>query len=201
MEAEYFVQIGNREAEDDGKTLLHAGDFTPICSDCERGHLQWAEAGYVPWHRICDVCGSHWDLHPIGWGPARAGDRPVEVQMKPYTRTELIRYADECGHDDPARATDNELREYLGDFLTPLPAVDHATVDSDTLVRWVDGRGAILLDRAERISEECPYTWGDLVDLITPEMWDRAEADKARTAGSATVCGAWAQRARFYGGR
>jgi hypothetical protein len=36
----------------------------PTCPDCGRGTLMWAEAGYVPWHRICSVCGSHWDLHP-----------------------------------------------------------------------------------------------------------------------------------------
>jgi hypothetical protein len=29
------------------------------------GILRWAEAGYVPWHRICDRCGSHWDMYPI----------------------------------------------------------------------------------------------------------------------------------------
>lgn len=34
------------------------------CADCHRGVLRWAEAGYVPWHRICGACGSHWDLHP-----------------------------------------------------------------------------------------------------------------------------------------
>lgn len=38
----------------------------PKCVDCGEGTLQWAEGGFVPWHRICDVCGSHWDLHP-GW--------------------------------------------------------------------------------------------------------------------------------------
>lgn len=36
----------------------------PLCVDCGVGHLQWAEGGYVSWHRICDTCGSHWDLHP-----------------------------------------------------------------------------------------------------------------------------------------
>ena len=29
------------------------------------GVLRWAEAGYPPWHRICDRCGAHWDLHPV----------------------------------------------------------------------------------------------------------------------------------------
>jgi len=58
------------EADDDGKILV-SGGIQPVCPDCGHGHLQWAEAGYVPYHRICDVCGSHWDLHPmkyIQWG-------------------------------------------------------------------------------------------------------------------------------------
>lgn len=29
------------------------------------GIMRWAEAGYVAWHRICDACGSRWDLHPL----------------------------------------------------------------------------------------------------------------------------------------
>lgn len=65
-----IYRIPYDEADDDGRIIVAGGNF-PICPDCGRGHLQWAEAGYVPWHRICDVCGSHWDLHPvtyIKWG-------------------------------------------------------------------------------------------------------------------------------------
>ncbi len=36
----------------------------PVCVDRGVGRLMWAEGGYVPWHRICTHCGSHWDLHP-----------------------------------------------------------------------------------------------------------------------------------------
>jgi hypothetical protein len=42
----------------------------PVCGDCSKGTLCWAEAGYVPWHRICDHCGSHWDLHLLPDGKA-----------------------------------------------------------------------------------------------------------------------------------
>jgi hypothetical protein len=52
------------ELEDDGAIIVSGGQ-SPQCPDCELGHLCWAEAGYVPWHRICGVCGSHWDLHPV----------------------------------------------------------------------------------------------------------------------------------------
>ena len=55
--------------------ILHTGDWSPACSACGRGTLQWAEAGYVPWHRICDDCGAHWDLHPLGLGIALLGDQ------------------------------------------------------------------------------------------------------------------------------
>jgi hypothetical protein len=63
-----------RSGADDGAVILWAGDMHPQCADCRRGHLRWAEGGYVPWHRICDVCGSHWDLHPITWGVTRLDD-------------------------------------------------------------------------------------------------------------------------------
>ncbi len=54
-----------REAPDDGAILVHVGAALPTCLDCGVGKLQWAEAGYVPWHRICDGCGSHWSQHPF----------------------------------------------------------------------------------------------------------------------------------------
>lgn len=40
----------------------------PICTDCGVGTLQWAEAGFTPYHRICDHCGSHWEMFPDGPG-------------------------------------------------------------------------------------------------------------------------------------
>ena len=30
------------------------------CPGCGRGHVRWAEAGYVPGYRICDRCGGHY---------------------------------------------------------------------------------------------------------------------------------------------
>ena len=39
---------------------------SPTCPDCRRGQLLWAEAGYVPRHRICDCCGSHFSL-TLSW--------------------------------------------------------------------------------------------------------------------------------------
>lgn len=73
MARNYVVFMGRtarrfKPCRDDGTLILWAGDLQPLCS-CGKGHMIWAEAGYVPWHRICDACGSHWDLHPVVWGP------------------------------------------------------------------------------------------------------------------------------------
>lgn len=54
-----------RYQRDDGRMLVHAGPSEPTCPDCQRGTLRWAEAGYVPWHRVCTCCGSHWELRPV----------------------------------------------------------------------------------------------------------------------------------------
>lgn len=60
-----IYSLPNREAPDDGAIVLGVSPL--ICSDCGRGRLIWAEAGYVPWHRICECCGSHWDEHPVDY--------------------------------------------------------------------------------------------------------------------------------------
>jgi len=61
--------------EDDTESLARLGQViphdpceraTPRCVDCGAGRLTWAEGGYVPGHRICGHCGSHWDLDPVG---------------------------------------------------------------------------------------------------------------------------------------
>ena len=62
-----LLDLPSRPARDDRRIILHVGDLAPTCSDCGAGTLCWAEAGYVPWHRICDCCGSHWDLYPVNY--------------------------------------------------------------------------------------------------------------------------------------
>lgn len=65
------------------------------CPRCTTGIVRWAEAGYVPGYRVCDVCGQAWfaagtrqrpalappvEFQPGCWGPARAGVRvPVHL--------------------------------------------------------------------------------------------------------------------------
>ncbi len=129
--------IPHREAEDDGRTLLHVGESTPVCADCDRGHLQWAEAGYGPWHRICDQCGSHWDLHPIVWGPGRAGTNLVETPVPPASRKCLMALAEEIGYpEDLQSASDAALRTYLQDYLENSPAtMQQRASDPNMLVR------------------------------------------------------------------
>lgn len=75
-----LLYLPTRCVDDDGLHLEHVGNISPTCPDCKRGTLQWAEAGYVPWHRICDHCGSHWDLHPVDFFLRReAADEPEDV--------------------------------------------------------------------------------------------------------------------------
>lgn len=50
---------------DDGKCVECGTEPWPEhvkCPDCEQAEVLWAEAGYVPGHRICPGCGSHWEL-------------------------------------------------------------------------------------------------------------------------------------------
>jgi len=98
-QAKDLYRIPYREARDDGRTLLCVGERMPICPDCGRGELHWAEAGYVAWHRICSCCGSHWDLHPIAWGPQIAlRDRPAAANAQRMIRAgDLVRWADGVG--------------------------------------------------------------------------------------------------------
>lgn len=106
--AESIYGLPYEEADDDGRIIV-AGGNCPVCPDCGSGHLQWAEAGYVPWHRICDVCGSHWSLHPvryIRWGADA-----------PWTGTDdtgLIRDVDQMDPDPrlPEGVTHRMLLEY-----------------------------------------------------------------------------------------
>lgn len=81
-----LYRIASRERPDDGATILHVGASAPTCSDCGHGRILWAEGGYVSWHRICDVCGSHWDEHSLGMGIALVEVPAVEPRNLPPSR-------------------------------------------------------------------------------------------------------------------
>lgn len=186
--AQDLYSIYHREARDDGKTILWIGDMLPVCADCGTGHLQWAEGGYVPWHRICDVCGSHWDLHPVTWGPARPRE-PIPAQA---ARSEIL-LCDECS--PPSKAACVECREHGKHILSPARSATPAI----EVVRWVDGRGEVPIDPSEPITAECPYTWGDVLVAVRPEHWTAAEQpDAVMQVGMVVVSFCWARRARFY---
>ncbi len=72
-----------REAEDDGRTLLHMGSLLPRCADCELGTLRSVTFGpdYTRAHRICDHCGSHWELHPLVYFMRRENERRIEIDL------------------------------------------------------------------------------------------------------------------------
>jgi hypothetical protein len=192
-----LYSIATRERADDGTILVHAGaSDCPPCPDCGRGRLQWAEAGYVSWHRICDTCGSHWDLHPITWGPARPS-RPIESPRAQHDDGCDVYWEDD--EYPSGRPCSCGAHDELGPAL-----VAHAELvaRSRGLVRWVDGRGEVALDCAARVGRdgEGP-TWGEFVDRLTPEMWAAAEAEQSRMADIVVVPCCWARRARFYEGR
>lgn len=61
-----LLAIDYETCDDDGRVVLAPEDSKPwpdlVCGDCKRGPVAHAEAGYVPGHRICPWCGSHWSL-------------------------------------------------------------------------------------------------------------------------------------------
>lgn len=62
-----LLKLPYRETEDDGKEVrLDVCEPWPTvdCPDCGKAPLVWAEACFVPGHRICPCCGSHWSLDP-----------------------------------------------------------------------------------------------------------------------------------------
>jgi len=91
------------ERDDDGAVIVHAGDWFPTCSDCRVGTLQWAEAGYVPWHRICDQCGSRWDLHPLIYFIDHDGAIRTENKLPPDIERKLL----EAGMFSPERIAES----------------------------------------------------------------------------------------------
>lgn len=60
-----LLSLPYRDADDDGKQVecgLRPWPTNVVCPDCQKAAVVWAEACYVPGHRICPQCGSHWRL-------------------------------------------------------------------------------------------------------------------------------------------
>jgi hypothetical protein len=221
---DYVVRVGRRRAKtpardlysmpyyacsDDGARVVYVGEGEPTCPDCSMGRLTWAEAGFVAWHRICDVCGSHFTLYPVPWGPARPNHplpgrpatcavvaKPPSASASTVARIPHVVDAD-CGTETrPAVAT----RSTSDEVALDAPAAEHAALvaKSRLLVHWVDGRGEVPLDPYERAGGEGSPTWGEFVALVKDEHWVRAEAEKESRAGMVVVPCSWARRARFY---
>jgi hypothetical protein len=115
---EQLIALPYREQADDG---VIAGPWV-LGLDCRwnwdegscpcGGVLRWAELGYRPWHRICDRCGSHWDLHVMNvaiWPiPPRApyllvprhAPRPGEWWCDVPSVERTIARCDRCGEVD-----------------------------------------------------------------------------------------------------
>ena len=70
-----------RESDDDGRIVLHIGDFLPRCPDCEDGTLQRAPASHSWQQRICDRCGSHWHMYSLEYLLRRQAAERIEIDL------------------------------------------------------------------------------------------------------------------------
>jgi hypothetical protein len=185
-----LISLPNKEGSDDGEVILSVTleewGGEPICADCKVGHLRWAEGGYVAFHRICDVCGSHWDLHPIAWGPIRATPEILrQIADRNAQKCETCQeWCDTC--------------EYEGRKRCPAHR-NHSHAVQAEYVLHQNHVGFAPLNLGDQIGES-GKTWGDFLSLVTPELWRKAEEpERVKTmANMAVVGGAWARRARFY---
>ena len=61
-----FYGLPYKIKNDDGLILYCGQQAWPnvLCPDCKQHNVMWAEAGYVPGHRICPMCGSHFSMCP-----------------------------------------------------------------------------------------------------------------------------------------
>lgn len=62
-----LMGLPKKIASDDGKIVITDKKSCPMdvaCGDCGTT-VRWAEANFVPMHRICPKCGSHWELSTI----------------------------------------------------------------------------------------------------------------------------------------
>jgi hypothetical protein len=215
--------IASRRTSDDGARVVHAGDHTPTCTDCGAGELVWAEAGYVPWHRICGLCGSHWDLHPL--------PRVSVVDLACEPRCGFPESRAFCRHADAETCARLVLGEDIGvparcACLCHVPPSMRPVADVSLRV-WIDGLGAVPIGRgwpleashddllvlARAARGEVPAsvaalarahypaspTWGDLVDLVTDEVIEEArDPEVVRCYGKPAIEACWARRARFH---
>lgn len=59
-----LVDSPTKYVEDDGLLVKLGKEPWPEaeCPDCHKCNVLWAEACYVPGHRICPCCGSHFSI-------------------------------------------------------------------------------------------------------------------------------------------
>lgn len=190
-----LLGLPTEDAEDDGKVVYWGpGNHAWNEGVCEcGGTLRWAEAGYVPWHRICDRCGSHWDMHPVTVYLRRevsADDAPAitsildarlpqpgdkewvamdEQQRRLADR--LLKRRNVCPEDELA-----EVDQSL------IAILSHYRQDRDDPMRRLETREHDAPEAQRVISLIRP-------EHITPEAIEHG-----------AVYGGWARRARFYSG-
>lgn len=146
------------------------------------GTLCWAEAGYAPWHRVCDRCGSHWEMRPVTLFTSRG--RPAGERIAGYRLPDgaVVRGIDEVW-----------LRGYGEDDVTlvieRVPAVPPAVLP---LASRQPGDYNDLRDGHQLVNEDDLPMVRAVWELVQPEHL----TDEVLRHGA--VYGGWARRARFY---
>jgi hypothetical protein len=191
-----LLALPSREQPDDGLVLgpwvttAESGwDWNEGPCACG-GILRWAEAGYVPWHRICDRCGSHWELHVIGLVPHEA--------EPPVTHAVAWRLPDGrvvTQSDDLALAGYDEETDPIVPIVQTVPARPRGVLP--VVAGGPSQAGAIVARDGQRYQVVPPHVlpfYQAARALVRPEHI----TDEVLHHG--VLYGGWASRARFYRG-
>jgi hypothetical protein len=187
-----LLDLPYTEAPDDGRVLgpwITTADSPWDWNEgpCECGGvLRWAEAGYVPWHRICDRCGSHWQLHPLRLTPHDA--------LPPVQRPVAWRLPDGrvvTDPDDIALSGYDEETDPITPIMETVPARPRGVLP----VKAGEPHGSIVEHDGERyqlVSPDVLAYYQLARELVRPEYI----TDEVLRHGA--LYGGWATRARFY---
>ena len=166
----------------------------------------------MPWWRICNVCGSHWDLHPMG--VIGLVEHP---EQKPDPRGIVVSALEEMGHE-ATMEDDNSIHICpihdmdMDDILQIINArMWQAELTNDRLVAkprapepacvipsiWCNGW--IKIDPTNDIDTNEPtgHIWSELLALVTKKT--KAKATRDQQIGRVpTIPYCWACRGKIY---
>jgi hypothetical protein len=206
MEAEYVTRVGrpqnrpadtyselislpSRECPDDG---VIAGPWVTVATSpwpwnegpCPCGGvMRWAEAAYVPWHRICNLCGSHWDLRLVRIVIDRERREPCAL-MPSWQHGAT--WCDHPSHQPPHVDRCDGCGEVTTDLDTGF------CVSLQGMVCECGGHWRTVVGRVQNVRAE---SW-DIVRRMPLMISSSDLTDTDIQRG--VIYGGWARRARFY---